>query len=307
MTVQNPHDHFFRDSFSRPEIIRDFIQEYLPIELLADIELDTLNLEDGSFVDEEMQTHHSDMLYSFQRTDSETSYIYLLFEHKSYPDSEVALQLLRYMVRIWSQVPRENGKLRPIVPLVIYHGERRWQIASDFHSMLNLPEAWKPHTPQFDYLLYDFSHRSDAAIRGEIWLRVCLMVLRTIFDPTLHDQFPDVVKLAFELSNQRRGVDYIRTIMYYFGKATEKVTYKRIKEVVEAHEQGANIMATMEQELMERGYKRGIVQGIEQGIERGKYEKAIETARKLLVFHDAVTVSELLGLSLEDVLRLKND
>ncbi|NJN53870.1 MAG: Rpn family recombination-promoting nuclease/putative transposase [Anaerolineae bacterium] len=35
MTVQNPHDKFFRDSFSRPEIVRNYLEEYLPAELRA--------------------------------------------------------------------------------------------------------------------------------------------------------------------------------------------------------------------------------------------------------------------------------
>ena len=32
MTVQNPHDKFFRESFSRVEVVRNFLQEYLPAE-----------------------------------------------------------------------------------------------------------------------------------------------------------------------------------------------------------------------------------------------------------------------------------
>ena len=140
------------------------------------------------------------MLYSVQRKDGAAAYIYLLFEHKSYVDNEVALQLLRYMVRIWSATPRSTDKkLHPIVPIVIYHGERAWLVATDFQALLALDEAWKPFVPQFNYILNDFSHLSDNEIRGEIWLRVCLMVLRSVFDPVLREQFPKLIRLAFEL------------------------------------------------------------------------------------------------------------
>ena len=35
--------------------------------------------------------------------DGGSSYVYVLFEHKSYPERLISLHLLRYMVRIWEQ------------------------------------------------------------------------------------------------------------------------------------------------------------------------------------------------------------
>ncbi|MBX3056242.1 MAG: Rpn family recombination-promoting nuclease/putative transposase [Anaerolineae bacterium] len=44
MSVHNPHDRFFRESFSRPEIVRNYLEEYLPADLLALLDPDTLIL-----------------------------------------------------------------------------------------------------------------------------------------------------------------------------------------------------------------------------------------------------------------------
>jgi predicted transposase YdaD len=55
MTVQNPHDKFFRESFGRVHIARNYLEEYLPDPVLALLDLDTLTLQDGSFIDEEMR------------------------------------------------------------------------------------------------------------------------------------------------------------------------------------------------------------------------------------------------------------
>ncbi len=63
MTVQNPHDKFFRDSFGRVDIARNYLEEYLPTEVLALLDLDTLHLQDGSFIDETMQEFQSDLIY----------------------------------------------------------------------------------------------------------------------------------------------------------------------------------------------------------------------------------------------------
>ena len=53
MTVQNPHDRFFRESFGRLEIARNYLQEYLPDKIRALLNLDSLALQEGSFIDEE--------------------------------------------------------------------------------------------------------------------------------------------------------------------------------------------------------------------------------------------------------------
>ena len=83
--INNPHDKFFKETFSRPEIVRDFLQNYLPAELVNLLNLDSLELQKDNFVDDDLQEHFSDLLYKVQLHDGRFAYIYFLFEHKSYP------------------------------------------------------------------------------------------------------------------------------------------------------------------------------------------------------------------------------
>ena len=121
-----------------------------------------------------MQAHQTDLLYRVRLANGGQAYIYFLFEHKSYPDPLVALQLLRYMVRFWERQVKENDSLAPVIPLVIYHGEKAWRGPTEFLALLDPPEALRPYLPSFRYHLSDFSPLSDEAIRGEIWLQVSL-------------------------------------------------------------------------------------------------------------------------------------
>jgi hypothetical protein len=69
--------------------------------------------------------------------DGQIAYVYFLFEHKSYPDRLVALQLLRYLARFWEQqVSAGQFPLPPIMPLVVYHGER-WIVGGKLCFILN--------------------------------------------------------------------------------------------------------------------------------------------------------------------------
>lgn len=299
MSVQNPHDQFFRESFRKPEIIHNFLEEYLLPELRSQLDLDSLKMEPDNYVDE-LRTHQTDLLYQVELVSGGSAYLYFLFEHKSYPEEQVALQLLRYLVQIWHEQPKKRGeKLRPIIPLVIYHGAQKWNVKGDFQALFDtLPVSVVPHIPQFHYQLFDFSYRSDIEIRGEIWLRVCLLILQAIFAPDLREQLPSLVNLMFELQDKQTGLEYIYTILYYLSIATDKVDLDTMQQTLSAHsQQGDQVMATIAQTLRAQGFQQGFGVGEKQGEKQALHN----IARKLLQLHDVVTVSELTGLTIEEV------
>jgi predicted transposase YdaD len=45
------HDRFFKQIFNRPENVRDFIITYLPAEIVAHLELESLEVVSGNYVD----------------------------------------------------------------------------------------------------------------------------------------------------------------------------------------------------------------------------------------------------------------
>ena len=151
--ISNPHDKFFKETFTRLEVAQDFFANYLPPSVVAVLDLDSLNLQSGSFIDPDLQEQFADLLYRVALHDGGDAYLYLLLEHKSYPDPLAPFQLLRYLVRIWERDSREGEGLRPIVPILVYHGRERWQVALDLGALFTGPEALRPFWPTFRYQL----------------------------------------------------------------------------------------------------------------------------------------------------------
>ncbi len=273
MSTQHPHDHFFRESFQKPEIIRSFLHEYLPPAMLAQLDLSTLDLQSDTHIDENLRQHQTDLLYKVHTIADTPLYLYLLFEHKSQPDHWVTLQLLRYMVNRWHEQENKGtgDYLTPIIPLVIYHGEKKWKIATNFHALFeSLSPDLIPYTPQFKYQLHDFSHTSDVEIKGELMLRAYLEVVRAIFDPELREKLPKLIDLVFRLENQQTGLEYIYTILYYMSRGTDKIDMETMKDVLHQQgEKGDELMSTIAQELMQRGRVEGRVEGREEGRTEG--------------------------------------
>jgi predicted transposase/invertase (TIGR01784 family) len=168
--LSHPHDHFFKESFSRPEVARSFLENYLPQPVLEVLDLNTLTLQKDSFIDPDLLEHFSDLLYQAATNDGRDLFIYLLLEHKSTAEPWTPVQLLGYLLRIMEQAIRQGAKQLPVVvPLVVYHGKKRWRVATDFAELFNGPEALRPYWPAFRYELFDLTRYSDDEIRGEVF------------------------------------------------------------------------------------------------------------------------------------------
>ena len=162
MKVHNPHDKFFKEILGNVSTANDFLTHYLPENIMNVIDVNTLDPQKDSFINEELDESFSDLLFKVDINERE-GYLYFLFEHKSYSDKGIAFQLLKYMIEIWeTKTNKEEEKELPIIiPLVIHHGRSNWRVPSNLGTMLDgyeqLPEDLKMYVPNFEYLLYDLS------------------------------------------------------------------------------------------------------------------------------------------------------
>ena len=280
--IENPHDKFFKETFSNPLVTRDFLENYLPQPILKIIDLNNLEIQNSSHVDEELSEVFSDMLFK-TKINQRDGYLYFLFEHKSYPDRLVALQLLTYMVRIWNQkVNRETHTHIPvIIPLVIYHGKTEWKMGSMLSELIldfdSLPEEVKQMIPDYRYLLYDLSRFSDDEIKGDAKLTIALSIFRDIFMKNGQDFMETIFKAARaldELEEKETGIHYFETCMRYILASGPQLSKDQLNTVIKqlevTYKKGSEITMTLAEVLREEGF--------EKGIEKGKKESLSELA-----------------------------
>ena len=105
-----------------------------------------------SFVDAALRSSQSDLVFSVQTADSRAARLYLLLEHKSYPDPWVGLQLLGHVVRLWERERRrlKSPPLPAVMPMVLYQGEREWEIPA-FGELLDDAGAVAGYAVDFRY------------------------------------------------------------------------------------------------------------------------------------------------------------
>ena len=122
-----PHDDFFKLQIEVKEKAADLLQASLPAPLLAKLKINTLKLTNNSFTDGEMGNFRADVIYECEFGDDQPVWITVLFEHKSYVEPYPHLQLMKYMWRVWDREAKNGDLLRPILPILFYHGEQEWE------------------------------------------------------------------------------------------------------------------------------------------------------------------------------------
>lgn len=281
-SISDPHDSFFRETFSRREVAEDFLQNYLPPAIAAGIDWTSLEIAKDSFVEKALRKHFSDLVYS-ARYDGQEIKIYLLLEHKSHPDVWVSLQLLRYQVRIWElhRKQRPGQALPPILPLVLYHGAERWRMADRFLALFGeLDDQLLPYVPAFRYELCDLNLPDAGAIRGKVLNRLILLALKRVFDSEPKQALAEILPLVREILNRETALEMLEVLLRYYVQASKALDEEAIRQLIDSD--GDNAMQTFIDRYIEQGRQQGLFAGLQEGREAGRQEGQRQASIKML-------------------------
>jgi hypothetical protein len=157
------------------------LRERLPPELVAQLAREPPEVVDASFIDDGLRESAADRLFRLRLRRKRPLFVDCLVEHKSAPDPRVALQVLRYMVRIWEGEERESGgkaKLPSIVPLLVYHGAEPWNASPHFLALVEPGYSSVPKPLDFEMVVVDLGEIDDASLSSNPTLRAGLLALK---------------------------------------------------------------------------------------------------------------------------------
>ena len=261
------------------------IETQLSPAAVAELKLDTLKMQKGSFVDADLREKFSDLLFSVELAHApedsanRKALVYFLFEHKSQSDPLTVLQVLSYMVRIWEKRIRDGEPLCPIVPLLVYHGETAWAAARSLAALIPAPAALAEHQIHFQPPLLDLSCKEDAEIQGEPVLRNTLLLLKYSRSRHLVEKLGEILDLICRSVPAASFVEWVQAIGVYVMTVNKNIDGEQYKQTL------SSILPTQ----FEPGSlaDRLLIQGREEGREEG--EKIGELVGKVQL------LEELLG------------
>ena len=293
----NEHDKVFKEIQSVRENALDFIRGTVPEELLCLLNLDTLSLEKDSFIDPDLGEHFSDLIYSCQTAHQHKLKITLLLEHKSQKPANEHLQLLRYLINIWSHETKNHQPLSLIIPIIFYHGDSTWEARLFTERFANYAPALLRFIPEIPYLLTDLQRYDDEAIKRTLFHRdinaTMALLMKYIRNSTL---LPDKLAEIFIPVKQRFSHETIpaevSSLIYYLLKISE-LDIARITQIISTIDpKGGEAIMTTATKLREEG----------------KIEGKIETARRMLGDGQSIElIAKYTGLSLSEIMALQDN
>lgn len=195
--------------------------------MVKQLDLRTLKKEVDSFVDHQLKDHFADLLYQCKFGKEHQIEIAFLFEHKSKPSPYIHFQILRYMGRVWDARIRNGDTPQVILPILVYHGEERWEMRS-FSEQFGknaIPDLLLPFLPSFECWMVNLQKTSKETIKEKYdhtSLRMALLLMKFIRSPNLLSNFSYIFEEGRELMDRPGGQQEIEVFILYLFEVTQQ-------------------------------------------------------------------------------------
>ena len=252
MSVLQVHDKFVDQVFSNQKNLTDFIKGHLPESLVRRLDLSTVRLKKGKKTSREYRRYYLDFVV-ITKLDGIWSELYFIIEHKSYPESDSLVQVVGYCAVKYEEDMRDHGELRPVIPVILYHGRQRWNLPFNFGDYFDVPEEYKKYMVQFEYVLVDLSEIGDEELLRKLEenarLYASLYALKNIFSEL--SKFK--VLLLRLIDVDRETIGFIIDYVVRAREGSKEEMEKMLKEVS---------MPTIAEQWIQEGFHQGMQQGL---------------------------------------------
>ncbi|ABJ75457.1 Rpn family recombination-promoting nuclease/putative transposase [Leptospira borgpetersenii serovar Hardjo-bovis] len=295
--VNNPHDRLIRETFQDKKEAATFFKNTLPPEVVELLDLENLELTESSFVSEELKQEQTDLLFQIPLKSGNKSNVYLLFEHKSYLENTIYIQLLGYLTEIYRNQQRSGESFSVVIPFVFYHGEKEWKLGDRFSDQFVLTkqetDVFQDFIPDFKIDLFDLEGIELKKKLESITFQVTLGVVQRIRERDLEfvSHLPGLFSLLLGIEEESKRVAILRKLLLYiyWARDLKPTELKRVLAISKLEQYEELTMTTAERLISE-------------GIQQGKIEGKIETARNMLSEDIQLeAVLRITGLSKQDL------
>lgn len=269
------HDSSYKMLFSHPRMVEDLLRGFVKEPWVEEVDFATLEKVSGSYVADDLREREDDVIWRV-RLRERWLYVYLLLEFQSTVDPYMAVRVMAYVALLYQDLIRSGAvckteKLPPVLPVVLYNGNRRWTAVEELEELVeDVPGGLERYRPRLRYLLLDEGRYADAA----------LAPLRNL------------VAALFRLENSRGTAEVVQAVesLIEWVKGDEQeglrrafaVWFKRV--FLPARVPGADVpqmtdlqevrtmLAERVVEWTKQWKEEGLQQGLQQGLQRGARE-----------------------------------
>lgn len=295
-TTSTPHDAVFKTFLHHPETARDFLEIHLPACLQKLCDFNTLKLESESFIEADLRSCYSDVLWSLHTRDGD-GYVYVVIEHQSSADPHMAFRLLRYaMTAMQRHLDSGHKELPLVIPMLFYHGNR-----SPYPYSLCWLDAFADPVAARQLYASAFPLVDITVVPDDEILTHRRMALLELMQKYIRqrDLMGLVEQLATLLLTGCANDTQLQAMFNYILQSGDASRFNEfMQEMAQRIPQHKERLMT----IAERLRLEGLQEGVQQGLQQGKHEAALRIAQTMLAQGIAREMVLLVtGLSEEDL------
>lgn len=297
------HDSLFKSLMSNVDIARDFFQRHLPNKIKKIIDFEKLEPCKQSYIDPKLKNSEVDVLYK-SSFDGHDGYIYILCEHQSTVDKNLAFRIMKYIFSIMDGHFKKHKALPIVFPMVFYTGKKTYNATVDFFDLFGCHKDLARETLFKPLNLVDLTQVDDEELMESVLSGTFEFIFKHIHSEDIVAHLRKIRKQLkeFELATEH-SENLTPLIHYVIVEGSIKAENELVDFIEEtfADEKGKK-MATTAQLFWQRGVKEGKQEGLQKGLQNGIQKVALSMLRKRMSIK---TISEVTGLSEIEINKLK--
>ncbi len=213
--LAKPHDSLVRNILADTKIAADFLHNYLPPEVEAELEWDSLQQESAETV-----RLIGDLRYSarFKGGDAELD-VCLFVEHQSRPDYLMSFRMMKYICAAYEQrVPAFRKGIRFPYPLavVLHHGKTPWKKIAPMQDLITMRPGLKTNILDIPTHLIDLAVIPVAELRGHPAVCALLDILQSTSAGVLPDRGEQIFARLHDVSRKQDVLPWIEALLRYY-------------------------------------------------------------------------------------------
>ncbi|MDR0608644.1 MAG: Rpn family recombination-promoting nuclease/putative transposase [Planctomycetaceae bacterium] len=295
------HDAFCKRKLCNPQKARKFLKHILKPEVLELIDLNRLQIDPETYVDEDLKRLYLDVLYRVPlKNSNEVIVVFILIELKTENDKWTIFQIVKYIVRIWdrelqavesaAKKPNASEKAKqqfrdflfpPIIPIIFHYGENRFTAPTELIELIRILKGMEKFTLNLKALLCDVTTFDPNSFPSDLELNVLYMTLQMVFSKEVSDHLMNIFRKLQPTLNSKESQQEWRDAVYY---ATTSAKHFKHQDYVNLTKQIQNEggMTTMSKSLLDELVADSRADGETKGIAKGKAEIIIRILSRRL-------------------------
>jgi hypothetical protein len=156
------HDGGYKLLFSHARMVEDLIRGFVREDWVEELDFSSLEKLPTSFINTKGgERRDGDVLWRLRWGKGPWLYVYILLELQSTVDRYMAVRMLTYVGLLYQDLIRRklvgaDGRLPPVLPVVLYNGDAAWGAAREVASLVeDGPAGLERYRPRLEYFLLD--------------------------------------------------------------------------------------------------------------------------------------------------------